>query len=386
MKAGILFAVIFLLSPQHLHALDTKPKRYELKGYLKDLQMVSFVDDADSLLSSNLIHNRLNTRWNLSKDLFLRLELRTRIYYGETVKLIPDFGKYISRDAGFFNLTKLWVDKKSIVAVSSADRALLSYSNERISVTAGRQRINWGVNTIWNPNDIFNAYNFLDFDYEERPGADAIRIQYYPKSLSSVEIAYSPSKESGQSIAAALLKINKWKYDFQFLAGSYHDDFTMGLGWAGNIKEAGFKGEATYFRSAKDLNSSGDDFTASVLFDYSLKNAWYLSVSFLYVQHPASVLRGPLYSSAENISIRSLMPYRYSYYAGIMKSFSPIFSGSLAMVYSPSHNSTIFLPALTYGIAENFELELNAQSFFSGQSGEYQTQGNEIFLRLKWNF
>lgn len=33
----------------------------------------------------------------------------------------------------------------------------------------------------WNPNDWFNTYNYFDFDYEERPGTDAIRVRVYFK-------------------------------------------------------------------------------------------------------------------------------------------------------------------------------------------------------------
>ena len=35
------------------------------------------------------------------------------------------------------------------------------------------------MNLVWNPNDLFNAFSFVDFDYEERPGSDALRIQKY---------------------------------------------------------------------------------------------------------------------------------------------------------------------------------------------------------------
>ena len=27
-------------------------------------------------------------------------------------------------------------------------------------ISVGRQRINWGISTFWNSNDIFNAFNF----------------------------------------------------------------------------------------------------------------------------------------------------------------------------------------------------------------------------------
>ena len=68
----------------------------------------------------------------------------------------------------------------------------------------GRQRINWGVNLAWNPNDLFNAYSLIDFDYQERSGVDAIRFQYYTGEMSSIEFAIQPGENIDKSIIAAL--------------------------------------------------------------------------------------------------------------------------------------------------------------------------------------
>lgn len=364
LKRCIPIVILVFLFAGNSFSQTEKIKSCELKGYIKDLQTVSFIDNADSLITSNLIHNRINFKWNFSKHLFTRVEMRNQVFYGEQVKMIPGFGKYVSVDYGYFDLTKLWVDKKSLVAVSTFDRALLNYSSEVISVTAGRQRINWGINTVWNPNDLFNAYNFLDFDYEERPGSDAIRVQYFPSSFSSGELTYKPSKEKDRSVAAALFKFNKWKYDFQLLGGVYYNDIAIGTGWAGNINEAGFKGELTYFRNKDNIKAGNDDFTASITFDYSLKNNWYVSASALYVQNPFPVLFWKISTTSENLSAKSLMPYRWSFYTGVMKSFTPLFTGNLTVIYSPEDNSTILYPTLTYSIAENFDLDVTAQSFF----------------------
>ena len=367
-------------------AQDGAGHRVELSGYIKDLQSVSFTNNADSVITSNLIHNRINFKWNVCSAFSARLDLRNRIYYGEVVKLFPGFGKQIAADDGYVNLTKLWVDRQSLVAVSSFDRALLNYSKGKVSFTAGRQRINWGISNIWNTNDLFNAYNFLDYDYEERPGVDAIRIQYFPKTFSSAEAAYKPSKEKDGTVAAALFKFNKWKYDFQFLGGLYKEDVALGAGWAGNIGEGGVKGEMTYFRNKNNFKNGEDDFTASLLFDYALKNAWYITASALYVQRPAGSSLATLNAAFGSLSAKSLMPYRYSFYAGVMKSITPILSLNTAVIYSPEDHATIFFPALAYSIAEDFDLDLTAQCFFSDQSGQYQAVGNAVFLRMRWSF
>ena len=104
----------------------------------------------------------------------------------------------------------------------------MRYSEDNWELTIGRQRINWGVNLAFNPNDLFNAYSLIDFDYQERPGVDAVRFQYYGDDMSSFEGAVQIGNSLDSSLIAGLWKFNKWKYDFQFLAANYFKDIAVG--------------------------------------------------------------------------------------------------------------------------------------------------------------
>jgi len=130
---------------------------------------------------------------------------------------------------------------------STIDRALINYSKGKWDITLGRQRVNWGMNLVWNPNDIFNTYNFLDFDYEERPGSDALRVQYYLGDFSKIEVSAKKGRSKDDYIIAGMYKFNISSYDIQFITGVYQKDWMFGAGWAGNLKDAGFKGEISYF-------------------------------------------------------------------------------------------------------------------------------------------
>ena len=140
------------------------------------------------------------------------------------------------------------------------------------------------------------------------------------------------------------------------------------------------------FRSQSTPVRGLDNLTGSTTLDYSFNNGWYLAASVLYVQHPVSALTGPANLSRENLSPKALMPFHWSWYAGISKAFTPILNGSMAVIYSPTFHSTILFPSLAYSVAENFDLDLTAQSFFSDLSGEYRTESNAVFLRLRWSF
>ncbi len=140
---------------------------------------------------------------------------------------------------------------------TNIDRLWVEYSSDTWNVRAGRQRINWGISTTWNPNDLFNTYNFLDFDYEERPACDAVKFHYEFSGMSFAEFAFSRSAEPVNNvIAAGRYFINRWNYDFQFLGGWYRDQPTLGAGWSGSIGNVGFPASSGSYRSAECFGRS----------------------------------------------------------------------------------------------------------------------------------
>ena len=385
-KSILTYILCFICTTIFAQTDSTKTPWIELNGYIKDLQSTYFIQKIDSNASMNLIHNRLNFKFTISPKISGRLEIRNRIFYGEQVKLIPDFGKTINQYNGILNLSHLWINEKSFVAHSVIDRMLLQYSDEKWDVKIGRQRINWGINNVWNPNDIFNAYNFLDFDYEERPGNDAIRIQRNLNNSSSLELAYKPGKYKDEHTAAFLYKINKWKYDFQFLGGMYQTDYVVGGGWAGNIKEAGFKGELSYFIPKRQTLETSETFSFSIMVDQTFKNDWYISIAGLYNSNPTNVFatNGSFYNT--NLSAKLLFPFGYNFYATVMKTISPIASFNFSFIYSPEKNTAILVPVYAWNVATNFDLDFTAQSFFAEQNNTYKNLITEIYIRGRWSF
>lgn len=364
----------------------SKSSVVEARGYVKGLQGLYFYDDIGSLTSSDLIHNRLNFRFNISPVFTGRVEIRNRVFWGDQLKQIPGFGKSIDQYNGVLKLSHLWADEKTLVAHSVIDRLFLEYSNSLWNIRAGRQRINWGVNTIWNPNDIFNAYNFLDFDYEERPGNDAIRIQRYFGNTRSAEIAVKPGEHKGETIAALIYRFNTLKYDIQLLGGVFNSDYVVGGAWAGNIKEAGFKGELSYFHPKVNKNGNKRVVSLSLMADQTFKGDWYLSASFLYNSKPSGLPIGGGSLFSNDLSAKNLYPFKYNFYAGAVKALTPITSLSMAVIYSPKYNSLVLFPSFSWNVADHFDMGLIVQSFFARYPVSYKTQGNAIFLRSKWSF
>jgi hypothetical protein len=238
------------------------------------------------------------------------------------------------------------------------------------------------MNLVWNPNDIFNTYNFLDFDYEERPGSDAIRIQYYLDDFSKIELAAKKSREKDDHIIATMYKFNKWSYDIQLITGMYQKDWVIGTGWAGNLKNAGFKGEVTYFVPFEKDNT--DALSASVSVDYGFKKGLYLHGSVLYNSAASEFLGGFENLLFANVTARNLIPFEYAGFLQLSKEFSPVFSASFSTTYSPTNHSVITIPMVKYSITTNWEFDFTGQSFFEFE--EYKSLGHSFFARLRWSF
>ena len=59
-----------------------KDHKFTVNGYIKYLEQISFVNDITNLQTLDLLHNRLNFKYQPNDHLIFRLEVRNRIYYG----------------------------------------------------------------------------------------------------------------------------------------------------------------------------------------------------------------------------------------------------------------------------------------------------------------
>lgn len=374
--------LFFLVAAVHLcNAQDSMaaPSQFEFQGYVNTLQKVTWANDEYPQWSST-IQNRLNARWRISGRSTLAAEIRNRMFFGEDIRRIPGFADRLSNPNEYFDLQKVWKESRSMVFHTNIERLYFDYQGDKIGFRAGRQRINWGMTTTWNPNDLFNTYNFLDFDYPERPGSDGVKASYKISPDLSTEFAYTLTGNHGGNIAAARISYNRWNYDWQFISGIYRNNFTLGLGWAGAVKSAGFKGEAQYFAQ------NGGLFNVALETDYMFKNGWYANIGVLFNDHgttdrlPLSMV-GTLIQSPE-----SLMPTKWTLIGSTAKEFSPLLSFRTSIVFSPGTNLFIFYPSLKYSVMPDFDVDLVLQSFFLRQSSAFENLNNSVFVKASWSF
>ncbi len=364
-------------------ALVEKRDMVDFNGYIKNMQIFTFAKDLDDIANDNLIHNRLNLKLFPHKNLTFAVEARTRIFTGESIEASPIYSELLDIDNGLVDMSWVLVDEPALIMLTQLDRAWLEWSNAEWEIRLGRQRINWGTNLFWNSNDLFNVYSIVEFDYEERPGSDALRVQRHFKDMSSLEFAFSAGDEDDEQIAALMYRFNKKQYDFQVLIAEWYDDHVVGVGWAGNLWQAGFKGETSVFVPTEEGRTS---VSTSISVDYVFANQLFLTGGLLYNNAEEEVSILTVQNPFERpLSAKRLMPNEFSAIISGSIPITPIFSSSLTAIYGTGTQAVFIMPSLGYSMSDNWELGLFGQSFWYEQPS-LENIGNGVFVRVKGSF
>lgn len=350
----------------------------QFKGYLKELGAVSVSNDLNTWRYDNIVHHRLESVWHIGDGFRIQADLRTRWISGYSADNIPSYGAIFDADPGLVDLNKNWIDREGHILNTSIDRLHLSWEHEQWEAHLGRQRINWGKTMIWNPNDLFNTYSWLDFDYEERPGTDAIRLNYNWGVASSVEAGYKPSSSPSKTVLAAMYRGSIGTYDVQAIAGHYQGDWVLGGGWSGYVQKSGFKAEASIFLPDGSLS-------ASLGADHMLDNGTYLIGEILfnggYNKQPGNQAALFQVPSADNLFIS-----KTAYFTQASGSPHPLLNLGLGLMGSFTDSIFLVIPQTSVSVKENLDFMVLAQLLRGKELKSLSPTPNGIYLRLKWSY
>jgi hypothetical protein len=383
MRKLITIIAFLLFAEMPVHSQE-KQKFITLNGYLSSMQSVMFDSLSGPFINDNLIHNRLNFKGFVNEHITFAAEFRNRLFTGDMVKMGKSYSESIANDQGMADMSWNLINKQSFFLNSTIDRLWVDFNYGKFQARAGRQRINWGQTLVWNPNDIFNAYSFFDFDYVERPGSDAVRLQYYPGSSSAIEIAVKSDYQDNIT-AAALYRFNKWGYDIQFLGGyAGGKDFVAGAGWSGAMGSVSFRGEATWFQPGERFADTTGTGIFTIGFDKVFNNNSTAQVQLMYCNKPM-MLTGFTSLYTGNLSTKDLAFSKFSSFFQFSYPFTPLLSASISGMWFPDLDGFFAGPSLDCSLAENVDFSLFWQHFKIGKGGS-KTRINVGFLRFKYSF
>ncbi|MCX6225436.1 MAG: hypothetical protein NTV01_11925 [Bacteroidia bacterium] len=382
--SSLFFMLAFLLflphrSPAQLIA--------STNGYLSNMQSVMFEKIDGPWTIDNLLHNRLNFKAGCGSHVNAAVEVRNRFLFGETVKYFPGYEEMIGRDRGWTDMSWNLVSDTSFILNTSIDRAYIDLNLGKFQATVGRQRINWGMNFVWNPNDIFNAYSFFDFDYVERPGSDAIRLQYYFTPSAHLEVV-GKMNSSDQASYAGLLRFSAGGYDFQAIGGVMDEnEIVAGAGFSGYIGPVSLNGELTYLRPLKKNSLPDPVIIAGGGISYLTSFQLNIQVEYLYNQAAEQIsLNSFTDFYYRNLTVRDLSLAPHTFFANLAYPVTPIFNTGLAAMYFPKLDGFFAGPSLDLSLRNDLDLSFILQYFTVELQQGLKQKATLGFLRLKWSF
>jgi hypothetical protein len=361
-----------------------KEKKITLTGYLTSMESVMYDSLSGDFMNDFLLHNRLNLKGYFSDNITFVAELRNRFFTGDMAKLGRVYQDMIGNDKGLVGMSWNIVKERSFFINTTLDRVWLDFNYDKFQARIGSQRINWGQALVWNPNDIFNTYSFFDVDYIERPGSDAVRLQYYPSSSSAFELAVKADVEKNVT-AAGLYRFNKWGYDIQFLAGySGGGDLVGGLGWSGSIGSVSFRGEGTWFKPVENFNEARGTIIATTGIDKIFSDNSVMQLQVMYCNRPLAIDNFVnIYTGS--LSAKELAFSKFTSFGQFTWAATPLLNIGCSAMWFPDLKGYFAGPSLDFSMAENVDFSLIWQHF-DGRIADKRSKMNLAFLRLKYSF
>lgn len=352
---------------------------------------------------TNLLHNRINLKYYASRSATVGVEVKTRLFSGDGANLMLAQTELLGGNQAYFNWDRRFIKQDRNILISTLDRAWVNYYAGPAQITLGRQRVAWGTSFTWNPIDIFNPSNPLDFDNEEKPGSDAARVQVYLGPNSKVEAAVAPTRETDNTIAAAELVLNQWEYDWVLMGGRRGPETVFGGAWAGNILGGGFRGELLgaipregYVFFNPYLYLPGPIFgtppaqdqpylMGTVDGDYTFDSGYYLHGAVL-LNTAGTTGKGGGLNLFESFTRGWLSPAKMSLFAQASKDLSPLVHLDLTGILNPYDHSWYAGPTVTWSVVTNLDFTATGL-IFGGDAGTEFGDNSEILMgRLKYSF
>ncbi len=383
MRSLLVATGVILLSVMPLFSQE-KQQVIVLNGYVTTMQSAMFDSLSGPVVYDNLIHNRLNFKGYINSHLTFAAEFRNRLFTGDMVRTNSSYSEMIGRDLGFADMSWNIINKSSFLLNTTIDRLWFDVNAGKAQLRIGRQRINWGQTLVWNPNDIFNAYSFFDFDYAERPGSDALRLQYFPTYSSAVELAAKVNYDNAIT-AAGLYRFNKWGYDIQFLAGWVNsEDIVLGAGWSGSIGSYSLRGEGSWFEPVDEFLKTEGTLLLTAGADKIFQNNSMAQVQVMYCNNPLSLTDFNSFYIG-NLSSKDLAFSRFSAFGQFTWAATPLLNTSISAMWFPDLKGYFAGPSVDYSLADDLDFSLIWQHFTSIMDGT-KTRINLGFLRIKYSF
>jgi hypothetical protein len=256
----------------------------ELSGSLRERGVVTRGTDADAFARSLTpaclpvaafpdcpAWDRVGERdvWTSLSRLRLRLDARANEHLSAVVvydneglvgildTLESDLAEGLSSE-GFVDLEGVIVEREHAEWRHLLYRGYLLFESKRLELTAGRQRIPWGVGRLWNPIDRFNAVGPLAIEPDQSPGVDALKARWLFDGFTFLEAIYAAGHRSEDRMVAGRAQAVIRDVDVGVVGGVFAEAPTLGFDLASNLGDAAGRLEVVWTDPKRRVRPFGE--------------------------------------------------------------------------------------------------------------------------------
>jgi hypothetical protein len=245
MTRYLIFIFFVLISTVSLNAQN----KFTFSGYAEDLpvyehskQGFAEIYGSDKNQYLNLTRLRLRASVDLWKNSRIETEYEIDgLYFSSTQNL--ELNQSDKTDRQIVKLRWTPVDEKHFKLTHFIDRLYLRQGFKSGSIVIGRQRVSWGTGRVWNPTDLFNPINPASYYKIEKDGADAVSAKYAFGNFTDLNLVFNPQEKIKNSNYGFRFRTNYSEYDISLMGGYFDRQIVGGLDFAGNLFDAGVRGE-----------------------------------------------------------------------------------------------------------------------------------------------
>lgn len=151
------------------------------------------------------------------------------------------------------------------------DRLHFDQSLGFADIVIGRQRIAWGTGRIWNPTDLFNPINPTSFAKIEKDGVDAALTKLTFGDFTDLTLVYNPQEGWKTGNTGFRFRTNYDEYDMAIVGGHFDKRAVVGGDFAGNLFQAGVRGEGILSADRHNLSSSFAEYILGIDYQFTSK-------------------------------------------------------------------------------------------------------------------
>jgi len=279
----------------------------------------------------------------------------------------------------FWDTDKVLSDTDHLYRRHLLYRAYLTYHNEKVRVTTGKQLVDWGRMRFYSPLDIFNQPLPSDIEAEERIGFDGFHVELFGEGFSGLSFVFGPGEDEERTSFGVRGYKKIGTYDLFLIAADHRDDLVFGAGWDGYIKGAGFRGEVSYTKDGGD-----EGLRAAVGCDYNFGTKTYVAAEYFYnglANGNRAAFSGSLTEQRRRLTLKKNL-------IGVTATheLTPLVKLKGTAICDIDGESAFFNPEVRYNVRANLDLAAGAQLFVEERTSEFADYENLFYFETKLFF